>query len=82
MNLGCLLVAEVPDLTEEEATDLILLRKEYGIGAREAFTELPAWEVQLLVAAARPMGPADMDHDVDPFDAPPKELSELFDLKE
>ena len=82
MNLGCLLVAEVPDLTEEEATDLILLRKEYGIGAREAYAELPAWEVQLLVAAARPIGPADLDVDADPFDAPPKELSDLFDRKE
>lgn len=30
----------------------MVLRQQYGIGAREALTEIPEWEVRMLVAAA------------------------------
>lgn len=79
MNLGQLIAAEVPDLTEEEAADLILLRKEYGISAREAHMELPAWEVHLLLSAARPLEYAEnADIESDPFEAPPSDLEKLL----
>jgi hypothetical protein len=80
VNLGRLITAQVPDLTDEEALDLVLLRKEYGISAREAWTELPAWEVQLLVGAVRP--DENVEDAGDPFDGPPAELRDLLKPKE
>lgn len=32
--------------------ELVALRLEFGVGAREALTEIPSWEYDLLVAAA------------------------------
>lgn len=78
MNLARFITAEVPELTDEEAADLLTLRREYGISAREAWTELPAWEVQLLVAAARPMDIEDVEPEGDPFDAPPSNIDKLL----
>ena len=68
----------MPDLSEEEVTDLYLLRKEYGISAKQAWMEMPAWEVQLLLAAAQPEDFRDEDEGVDPFDAPPANLDKLL----
>jgi hypothetical protein len=81
VNLGRLITAQVPDLDETEVTDLVLLRKEYGIGAREAWMNMPAWEVQLLLGAVRGDEPAE---DVgDPFeDGPPSEFRDLFNQEE
>lgn len=77
--------AQVPDLTQEEAIDLVLLRKVYGISAREAWLELPEWEVELLLAALPERNQSDSDEYaddyeiVDPWAAPPQELSDLLD---
>jgi len=81
VNLGQLIAGEIPDLTDEEIMDLVLLRKEYGIGAREAWCELPAWEVALLCSAVRPVESADIEDEGDPFEAPPKELADLLNRK-
>lgn len=78
INLGALITAQVPDLTEEEVTDLYLLRKEYGISAKQAWMEMPAWEVQLLLAAARPEEFKDEEEVTDPFDMPPANLDKLL----
>ena len=81
MNLGQLIAGGVPDLTEDEVTDLVLLRKEYGIGARQAWLELPSWEVELLCSAVRPEG-SFVDDEGDPFEAPPSDLANLLNGKE
>lgn len=82
MNLGQLITGEIPDLTDDEITDLVLLRKEYGIGAREAWMELPAWEVALLVGAVRPLQEETLEDQGDPFEAPPQDLVDVLNRKE
>lgn len=47
-----------PDADDDEVRDLVLLRERFGLGAREVYQVLPAWEAELLAAAAR--------HDQDP----------------
>jgi hypothetical protein len=81
VNLGQLVAGGVPDLSDSEVTDLVLLRKEYGIGAEEAWTRLPAWEVELLCSAVRPPDGSPMDEG-DPFEAPPEDLQKLLDREE
>lgn len=83
MNVGQMIVADVPDLSDEDAMDLVLLRKEYGIGAREAWTVLPAWEVTLLLSAARPVGGGEEFVDEgDPFESPPADLADMLNRKD
>lgn len=36
-------------MTKAQETELYLLRRHFGIGAREAYNVLPAWEVELLI---------------------------------
>lgn len=38
-------------MTEDDQRELIVLRREYGIGAHEALYVLPAWEINLLLSA-------------------------------
>ena len=75
--------AQIPNLTSEEALDLVLLRKHYGISAREAWLELPEWEVELLLAALPERNEAELDEETeplnDPWAAPPQELTDLLD---
>jgi len=81
--LGGLFAAQIPDLTSEEAIDLVLLRKNYGISAREAYFEIPEWEVELLLAALPERNEAELDEETEPLDdpwaAPPQELTDLLD---
>ena len=73
-----MITATVPDLTDSEAEDIVLLRKEYGIGAREAWTVLPSWEVHLLLGAARPHVEMEEDESEGSLDAPPEGLDDLL----
>ena len=65
----------MPEVTEQEAIDLVLLRKHYGIGAHDAYLTLPEWEIDLLLAAIpdRHGTTAENDPD-DPWAAPPQDL--------
>jgi hypothetical protein len=63
----------------------VLLRKYYRIGAREAYCELPEWEVELLLSALperQEMLDASSDDadDVpeDPWSKPPPDLEDLL----
>jgi hypothetical protein len=41
--------AAPPELSDDDRTELYLLRRHFGIGAHEARAVLPAWEVALLI---------------------------------
>jgi len=74
-------------LTTEEAADLVLLRRHYGISARDAYLTIPEWEITLLLAALpereamlEALTEDDADGDVpDPWESPPQELLDLLD---
>ena len=78
MNLVAFLSGEVPELTEQEALDLVLLRQHYGIGARAAYLEIPEWEIELLLSGI-PDREIDADQAPagDPWTQPPADLDKL-----
>lgn len=47
------LIAAQPDVTEDEAVELLILRDRFGLSAEDVWARLPAWEVELLLAYAR-----------------------------
>jgi hypothetical protein len=55
------LIAAQPDVTEDEAVELLILRDRFGLSAEDVWARLPAWEVELLLAYARSSGEGEED---------------------
>lgn len=72
-------------MTPEQAAELVLLRRHFGLSAEQVYRVLPAWEVELLAAAvtaapaeaAEPAAPLAPGPRPDPFADVPDHLMNL-----